>query len=103
MSGSCTIDYGSASILTSLKLDFIQTTSLYQLDHSQEIVSPYLYTVFLKETKMLLKASSKNTAGIVSIQVINFDNSVNKDNSENDAADITASSFYIYFFASGII
>jgi len=67
MSGSCVIDYGTASILPSLTLNIANALSFHSLNHANEIIAPYYYGVNLTESCLWAEVVSQNAAGILRI------------------------------------
>lgn len=68
MSGSCVIDYGSASILPAVDLDLNKALTFHALDHSKETAAADSYTIELSESQLSLKATSLYTSGMLRIE-----------------------------------
>jgi len=64
MSGSCVIDYGTASILPSLTLDLQEALNYHSMNHSNEEAHLSYYKMFLQESNIEVEAASNNAAGI---------------------------------------
>ena len=64
MSGSCVIDYGTASILPSLTLDLQDALNYHSMNHSNEKTHPSYYKMFLQESNIEVEATSNSAAGI---------------------------------------
>ena len=64
MSGSCVIDYGTASILPSLTLDLDKALNYHALNHSNEETHPNYYKMFLQESQLEVEVASLNAAGV---------------------------------------
>lgn len=75
MSGSCVIDYGTASVLPSTSLNVNNALNFHYLNHSNEVVLPHYYKVALPESLIQVEASSLNSAGIMKISSITNENS----------------------------
>jgi putative alpha-1,2-mannosidase len=71
MSGSCTIDYGSATIIPSTTANLKESLSLHKLNHNAEVSSPSYYRIMLDESSLLIEAASDIRAGIMKISPIN--------------------------------
>jgi putative alpha-1,2-mannosidase len=71
MSGSCTIDYGSATIIPSTTASLKESLSLHKLNHNAEVSSPSNYRIMLEESSLLVEAASDIRAGIMKISPIN--------------------------------
>ncbi len=71
MSGSCVIDYGTASILPSLTLDLQEALNYHSMNHSNEEAHPSYYKMFLQESNIEVEAASNNAAGIFRSRLVN--------------------------------
>ena len=67
MSGSCTIDYGSATIIPSLSINLRDALTSHKLDHSSESSSPHYYRMNLAESSMTIEATSDIRSGIMRV------------------------------------
>ena len=67
MSGSCTIDYGSATIIPSLSNNLTEALTFHKMDHSAEISSPAYYKMNLAESSMVIEAASDLRSGIMKV------------------------------------
>jgi putative alpha-1,2-mannosidase len=67
MSGSCTIDYGSATIIPSLSNDLNEALTFHKMDHSAELSTPAYYRMNLAESSMIIEAASDLRSGIMKV------------------------------------
>lgn len=67
MSGSCTIDYGSATIIPSLSANLREALTAHRMDHSSESSSPHYYRMNLAESSMTVEAASDIRSGIMRV------------------------------------
>ena len=67
MSGSCTIDYGSATIIPSLTLNLKEALRYHTMNHSAEISTPASYKIDLLESSLLVEAASDIRSGIMKV------------------------------------
>ena len=67
MSGSCTIDYGSATIIPSVTLNLEEALRYHTMNHSAEISTPASYTIDLMESSLLVEAASDIRSGIMKV------------------------------------
>lgn len=67
MSGSCVIDYGSATVLPSRTLDLHQALEDHKLVHDTERATVNQYDVELGESELVVNATGLNTAGVLRI------------------------------------
>jgi len=67
MSGSCTIDYGSATVIPSTIANLKESLSLHKLNHNAEESSPSYYQMKLEESSLLVEAASDIRSGIMKV------------------------------------
>ena len=67
MSGSCTIDYGSATIIPSLSNNLKEALRFHKMDHTAEISTPAYYKMNLVESSMIIEAASDLRSGIMKV------------------------------------
>jgi putative alpha-1,2-mannosidase len=67
MSGSCTIDYGSATIIPSLSNNLKEALTFHKMDHSAEFSTPAYYRMNLAESSMIIEAASDLRSGIMKV------------------------------------
>ena len=67
MSGSCTIDYGSATVIPSLLRNLTEALSFHKMNHSTEFSTPSYYRMNLTESSMVVEAASDVRAGIMKV------------------------------------
>lgn len=67
MSGSCTIDYGSATIIPSLSNNLKEALTFHKMDHSAETSTPAYYRMNLAESSMIIEAASDLRSGILKV------------------------------------
>eukprot|EP01038_Epipyxis_sp_PR26KG_P011485 gene11485-15382_t len=89
MSGSCVIDYGSATILPSISLNLNSAMSYYDLKHENEQMNPSVYEYILDESNLKIQASSLNSAGYFKMTKI-----------QSSVTDDVDSMIYLLFMAS---
>ena len=67
MSGSCTIDYGSATIIPSVTNNLMEALTYHTMNHSAEISTPASYMIDLQESSLLVEAASDVRSGIMKV------------------------------------
>ena len=63
ISGSCVIDYGTATVLPSMTLNIDEAFHYHKLNHDQEFSSPAYYRMNLEESGLLIEATAESRAG----------------------------------------
>jgi len=67
MSGSCTIDYGSATVLPATSPSLNAALTRHAMDHSAEEATPAYYAMRLAESSLLVEAASASRSGILRV------------------------------------
>ena len=67
ISGSCTIDYGSATIVPAMTPSLLGALKLHAMNHSAEVVTPSYYSMNLSESLMFVEAASASRSGILRV------------------------------------
>ena len=94
MSGSCTIDYGSATIVPAMTPSLLGALRLHAMNHSAEVTTPSYYSMNLSESLLFVEAASASRSGILRItSTMLLDNVSESNNVGNDK------SFFLLFTA----
>ena len=67
MSGSCTIDYGSATIIPSITTSLHTALSFHEMNHSNEVATPSYYRMNLQESGLIVETTSDVRSGIMRV------------------------------------
>ena len=72
ISGSCTIDYGSATVIPSITPNLHDALTFHAMNHTAEISTPSYYGIDLKESSLRVEASSDMRSGIMIVTPIDM-------------------------------
>ena len=98
MSGSCTIDYGSATIVPAMTPSLLGALRLHAMNHSAEVATPSYYSMNLSESLLFVEAASASRSGILRVTTtIKPDEVSNCSNDDGDDSD--DDSFFLLFTA----
>ena len=67
MSGSCTIDYGSATVLLGATPSLNDALTRHAMNHAAEVATPAYYAMRLVESSLLVEAASASRSGVLRI------------------------------------